>query len=309
MKVAARMQDVKVVLVDDESLMRQIIMNALAAGGYREVRSVFRLAQFREAIESANPDLLIINGEMADGDPVELVRQIRLGRIGRNPFIPVIMTSWHSEGEFVRRVVDGGIDVLMTKPFAAGQLFARIDFLVSSRPAFVATASYIGPDRRKARRDDTFPRFDVPNTLRDRLEGQALNPEDTAALISRTFALIKRHRRQMQESDMGRHFTALSQAVREAQATDECRHLIEALTRSARLYLAEMPAGTKAKEPAKALAARLGQLAVAIGRCSLEDCNQVADLIAEIGNELPSEAEAVFTGGGGDIVIQSCVAA
>lgn len=77
---------------------------------------------------------------MGEGDPVDLVRQVRLYRLGRNPFVPVIMTSWHSDGEFVQRVVDGGVDVLVTKPFAAGQLFARINFLVNARPPFVAAA-------------------------------------------------------------------------------------------------------------------------------------------------------------------------
>lgn len=309
MNTAGRMRDVKIVVVDDESLMRQIVMNALSAGGYREVRTVFKLAQFRETLEAINPDLLITNGEMADGDAVDLVRQIRIGRIGRNPFLPVIMTSWHSEGEFVRRVADSGIDVLMTKPFAAGQLFARIDFLVNSRPAFVTTASYIGPDRRKARRDDKFPRFDVPNTLRERVEGQVLNPEDVAARISTSFAAIRRLRKQMQEADIGRCFAALSQAMRDECPIKDYRDIVESLVESTTLYVAEMPASGKAKEPAKALAALLHRLESTKSRCSVEDCNRMAGLLAEIGIEIPPEAGAAFAGDSGGIVIQAGVAA
>ena len=208
MKRIERTQDVKILLVDDESLMREIIINALTAGGYREIRSVFRLEQLKSAMESINPDLVIINGEMSHGDPVELVRQTRLFRIGRNPFVPVIMTSWNSEGAFVQRVADGGIDVLMMKPFAAGQLLARIDFLVNQRPHFVATATYVGPDRRKAKRGGDRHRFDAPNTLRDRIQGKAANPAEIDALITGVFSKIKRHRKQMQESDIRRLFAA-----------------------------------------------------------------------------------------------------
>lgn len=309
MKATGRMQDVKVVVVDDESLMRQIVVNALSAGGYREVRTVFKLAQLRETLEATNPDLLIINGEMTDGDAVALVRQIRLGRIGRNPFVPVIMTSWHSEGEFVRRVADGGIDVLMTKPFAAGQLFARIDFLVNSRPPFVTTASYIGPDRRKARRDDKFPRFDVPNTLRERIEGQAFMPDEVAARISKSFAAIKRHRREMQEGDIGRGFAALSRATRDDCAFEEYADAVEALIESAHVYAAEIPASGKAKEPAKALAALLKRFQSTRSRCSVEDCGQMADLLAEMGIEIQPETGTAFTGDTGGIVIETGAAA
>jgi len=302
---AEKKQGVNILLADDESFMREITMNALSVGGYREVRSVFRLAQLREVMGSANPDLLIINGEMSDGDAVDFVRQVRLFQIGRNPFIPVIMTSWHSEGAFVRRVVDCGVDVLVTKPFAAGQLFARIDFLANGRPHFVATSTYIGPDRRKAKREGDFPQFEVPNTLRERIEGKASDAEDAGVRIARAFTRIKQHRKRMQENDIGRLFAALSQATREGGASEERHDIVEALKETTRLYLAEMRSSGKAKRLANAFTALLKRVTSMNGGCSPEDCNHMAKLIAEMGIAVPTGSGAVFVGDTSDIFIQA----
>ncbi|MEM9683892.1 MAG: response regulator, partial [Pseudomonadota bacterium] len=129
METATQKPEVKILLVDDEAFMREIIVNALSAGGYREIRPLSKLESLHEVVESYFPDLLVINGEMGDGQALEVVRRIRHFRIGRNPFLPIVMTSWNSEGPFVRKVVDCGADVLMIKPLAAGQLLARLDFL------------------------------------------------------------------------------------------------------------------------------------------------------------------------------------
>ena len=150
MKPTTPKSNVKIVVADDEAFMREIVVNALTSGGYREIRSVAKLGLLQEVVDSLYPDLLILNGDMTDGDSVDFVRRLRLFRIGRNPFVPIIMTAWNAEQAFVRKVVDSGADVLVAKPFAAGQLFARIDFLTTARPPFVVTSSYIGPDRRKS---------------------------------------------------------------------------------------------------------------------------------------------------------------
>lgn len=309
MRAAEHKQNVNILVADDESMMREIVMNALSAGGYREIRPVFRLSQLAEVLESAYMDLLVINGEMPDGDAVDLVRKMRLFQIGRNPFVPVIMTTWHSEGRFVRRVVDGGVDVLVTKPFAAGQLFARIDFLINGRPPFVATANYIGPDRRKARRDGGAPLFDVPNTLRERINGQVFNSDELAARISKTFADMRGHRRRMQATEIGRLGAELSKATREDQARDDRLAAFDALKAVVAPYLAELPAEGKEKEPARALAGALKEIAGRAGDCTVADCDRLSGIIARIGVSAPAKPDAAFEDDGDDLLIQTRTAA
>ena len=310
MKSAAQKLGVKILLADDESFMREIIANALTAGGYREIRTVSKLAQLQEVLASNYPDLLIINGEIADGDAVEFVSQVRLFRVGRNPFVPVIMTSWNSDGPFVRRVVDGGVDVLMTKPFAAGQLFSRIDFLVSGRPPFVATATYVGPDRRKSNRIVEFPQFDVPNTLRERIDGKVLDPEDLGARISKSFSSMKRQRKLMQEAEIGRLFAVVSKAMRGNEPPEDIAGVIGAMADSAERYTQEFPASTaKAADSAKALVETLQRLASTENGLSMQGCARVSELMRDMGIEIPSDPAKPAGSGSDDIYIQSGSAA
>jgi response regulator RpfG family c-di-GMP phosphodiesterase len=309
MRAATQKQDVKVLVADDESFMREIIVNALSASGYREIRSVFRLAQLAEVIASNYPDLLIINGEMDDGDAVELVRKMRMFRLGRNPFVPVIMTSWHSDGEFVQRVVDGGIDVLVTKPFAAGQLFARINFLVNARPPFVATADYIGPDRRKSKRGSSKAQFEVPNSLQERLDGKVFDPEDLGARISKTFSAMRQQRKRMQEAAIGRLYSELTAAVEAEKPAEARASIVESLSRIASFYAEELPSSATNDSAARAFAAMLTKVAADEGDCAKADCERMFEHIGKMGIDISGEPDVMIGEDANDVFIQADAAA
>lgn len=303
-KSAAQKSNVKIVVADEESFMRDIVVNALTSGGYREIRSIAKLVSLQDVIESIYPDLVILSGEMADGDAVDFVRRIRLHRIGRNPFVPVILTAWNAEQGFVRKVVDSGADILVMKPFAAGQLFARIDFLASERPRFVVTSSYIGPDRRKVRRGDECPSFDPPNTLKERLAGRLFDPEDLVSRITKLFPPMMRQRQHFQEQELGVQFAAIAKATREQRAVAEIAGVIAAIAASAAIYAGEMAMahGKGDVGQAKELAQRLQAIADAGLGFSAVDCEAVGKILDALGimvprspapHELPGDGDGV----------------
>lgn len=165
----------KVLLADGDTFMRQNIRNALAHNGYRDIHAVGRLSELYGSINAKLYDLIILDADMPDGDAIELIRDMRNGMIGRNPFVPVIVTSWNTDGDLVRRVVDSGADTLIVKPLAPAKLFERIQGVIRSRKPFVATSDYTGPDRRGRTYSNTDGQFHVPNTLKDRVEGREVD--------------------------------------------------------------------------------------------------------------------------------------
>ena len=169
-------EKVKIVLAEGSTLVRQGLRNALVTEGYRNVRAVTQLAVVRTILSAASPDLLIIDGHMPDGDTVALIRDIRNGAIGRNPFLPIILMTWEPDRGRVGRAVNSGVDLILVKPVAPADLLARIDGVAFDRKPFLARASFLGPDRRAEADDDELERFHVPNTLRDRLEGRKVDP-------------------------------------------------------------------------------------------------------------------------------------
>jgi two-component system, OmpR family, KDP operon response regulator KdpE len=70
---------------------------------------------------SHNPDLLIVDLGLSDGDGKDLIKQIR--EISKIPII--VLTARHDEKEIVA-ALDVGADDYITKPFSVNELLARI---------------------------------------------------------------------------------------------------------------------------------------------------------------------------------------
>jgi len=95
-----------------------------------------------------------------------LVKALRDGSIGRNPFLHIVLMTWKLEGDLVERALNCGADDLVTRPFSVDFLGARLRTHAEARKPFVITSDYIGPDRRKARPNQQVATlFDVPNLL------------------------------------------------------------------------------------------------------------------------------------------------
>lgn len=179
---------VKILLADSHSYMRQGLRNALAHEGYRDVRAVGRLTTLREMIAASAADLLILDVDTPDGDAIALVTDIRNNRLGRNPFMPIILVTWDSDPAAINRAAGSGVDFILMKPLSPAVLFTRIESLVTQRKPFIAIAGYIGPERREKERWGDTRHFEVPNTLRDKLDGK---PVDHAAMSDHIGSLMR----------------------------------------------------------------------------------------------------------------------
>lgn len=70
---------------------------------------------------SHNPNLIIVDLGLPDGDGKELIKEIR--EISKIPII--VLTARHDEKEIIK-ALDFGADDYMTKPFSVNELIARI---------------------------------------------------------------------------------------------------------------------------------------------------------------------------------------
>ena len=91
----------------------------------------------------------MLGSEFRNGSVCSTIKELRHNETGRNPFVPVIVTTWEPDRDLVEKIADSGADALLVKPFSPWQLIERIDCLANRRKPFVVTAERIGPDRRK----------------------------------------------------------------------------------------------------------------------------------------------------------------
>lgn len=165
---------IRVVLADSDHTYRHAIYNMLRNIGLREIRQAATLGEIRAVVADPEPDLLISEAELSDGDFYRFVHALRNGAIGNNPFMAILTLTAEPTKDLVNRVVDSGSDDLLTKPMSAAQLKSRITNLINQRKPFVVTSDYIGPTRRDSEhRDSSIPLVDVPNTLREKATGIA----------------------------------------------------------------------------------------------------------------------------------------
>jgi DNA-binding response OmpR family regulator len=173
MAIQPKYADVEVVLADSRGHLRTDMKTALTHAGFFQVRHTGATKNVAESVENMlGPDILICDMSLEEGAVRNIVTSIRQNDLGRNPFLCVIGVTWNPTTEEVTRVINSGVDHLLSAPVSPEQILIRIRALIRARAPFVVTTDYIGPDRRKnARAPSRIPVFEVPNTLREKATG------------------------------------------------------------------------------------------------------------------------------------------
>jgi DNA-binding response OmpR family regulator len=104
------------VVEDDPSLATQLV-RGLSRGGY----TVDHVTTGRAALSSADPDVVLLDLGLPDGDGVTVCRQLR----ERSDVAIIIVTARGEEPERVL-ALDAGADDYLVKPFGLAELLARI---------------------------------------------------------------------------------------------------------------------------------------------------------------------------------------
>jgi len=109
-----------VLVVEDDADIRRFLRATLTADGYRVVESA---SGRRAAIDAGThkPDVAIVDLGLPDLDGVELIRRIRQW----SP-MPIIVLSARTQETSKVEALDAGADDYVTKPFAVGELLARL---------------------------------------------------------------------------------------------------------------------------------------------------------------------------------------
>lgn len=166
--------DVRILYGDPAHGSRALYRQAMIGAGFNNLREFDTLEGFIDLVAVAQPDLILMDIGLPGGDVAQLVADLRHGRLGINPYLPVILTTWEAERSAVRRLIDSGADDLLIKPLSTKTLLDRLEAVAMNRKPFVVTSDYIGPDRRRveARRESNVPLFEVPNPMRAKLTGE-----------------------------------------------------------------------------------------------------------------------------------------
>lgn len=116
----------RVVIAEDESLIRMDLAEMLAEEGYEVVGQARNGQQAIDQAESLHPDLVILDVKMPVLDGIAAAERIAEQRIA-----PVVMLTAFSQRDLVERARDAGAMSYLVKPFTQQDLVPAIEMALS----------------------------------------------------------------------------------------------------------------------------------------------------------------------------------
>ena len=123
-QIACREGPLNILLVEDEDDIRRFVRAALRGEEYR----VLEAGSIRQGLMEADagkPDLVILDLGLPDGNGVQFVQDVR-----HWSQVPILVLSARSAEQEKVAALDAGADDYLTKPFAVGELLARVRALL-----------------------------------------------------------------------------------------------------------------------------------------------------------------------------------
>ena len=153
--------------------LREGIIAALRAQGFRELQEARSIEDFGECVRQDSVDLIITLNRLDEIAVGDVVRDLRLGLLQCDPFPIVLALLPNADKSEVMATLDSGVDDLLLFPLSSDILVKRIKQFTQDRRPFVVTHDYIGPDRRLNPRANQagITLIKVPNPVRSRAVG------------------------------------------------------------------------------------------------------------------------------------------
>lgn len=127
----------KILFVDDEAFMRSLVIRMLISLG-ADAKNITKakdgMSAKRKLITGLpHFDLIILDLEMPLMGGLELLTFVRQSGQTRNPDVPVIVLTGHSDKEHLRDATKIGIHGFLLKPVSSALLQRQIDHALTSR--------------------------------------------------------------------------------------------------------------------------------------------------------------------------------
>lgn len=135
----------KILLVDDDSAMRNLVRDILRAFGVGQIKVASDGQEAYRKLRWYAPDMVILDWQMSPMTGLELLKHIRNDADSPNPYVPVVMLTAHTDFDRVIECRDAGATSFLAKPIAPETLYRRIVWVIEGRQ-FAFPAVHFGPE-------------------------------------------------------------------------------------------------------------------------------------------------------------------
>ena len=125
----------RLLIVDADVYLRGILRHQLENEGFNNVFEVGIVANFDETLKNTNPDLILLDIQIPDGNAIEICQSLR-----RDGFVkPIVMLTTKGSEDDIALSLEAGANDYIAKPLRMGELLSRIN--IQLRKFFILSDS------------------------------------------------------------------------------------------------------------------------------------------------------------------------
>lgn len=165
---------VRMLLAEPNPAVRTSLRTSLFRYNLHGIDDCATAARTRELLGNRIYDIGILDADLEDADVPGIVRHVRERKLGKDPFLSVILIADPPHADRARHLINAGADAVLVRPISIQTLHSRISLLIEQRRPFVVTHDYIGPKRRTELRAESMeiPEIAAPSSLSQRAFGK-----------------------------------------------------------------------------------------------------------------------------------------
>jgi DNA-binding NarL/FixJ family response regulator len=147
--------DISVVIIDDHTLVRAGIARLIdSEPDLTVVGEASSVAEGAEMVQTMQPDVMVVDVSMPDGNGLSLVRSAR----NRSARLGIVVLTMHNDDETLLEALDAGASALVLKSASADDVIAAVRRAAIAPDAFTATGLAAAMRRRQTDKPRLTPR-------------------------------------------------------------------------------------------------------------------------------------------------------
>jgi two-component system, chemotaxis family, chemotaxis protein CheY len=115
----------RILVVDDSSTMRRIIINTLGKLGYKECQEAANGREGVERLAAAPVDMVITDWNMPEMSGVDFIRAVRAN--DKTKHLPVLMVTTNAAEDDIVEALRAGVNNYVVKPFTPDTIREKIE--------------------------------------------------------------------------------------------------------------------------------------------------------------------------------------
>ena len=181
----------RVLIVDDHPIVRQGLKRMIDAEADLEVcGEADSEPNARNAVRELDPDIVIVDLSLQDGDGLELVRAVH----AHHPEVPMLVLSMHDEAIYAERMLAEGANGYIMKQAAADQLLTALRTVLQGDTYLSAEMAAVHKEAASRMGSDPLQRLSNRELQVLNLVGGGISSRDIANELGLSVKTVESHR-------------------------------------------------------------------------------------------------------------------